>query len=92
VSGQPVKIARFEPVVAVVHKHSTAYRRITIRGEDGLKYHFLVQLLRWPSHQRQSRAELRILQLYRMLNPLLDRRKETRKRCVAWRGALSTGC
>ena len=37
-----VRIERFMPDIVAVHKHSTAYRRMAIRGRNGRVYTYLV--------------------------------------------------
>ena len=59
-----------------MQKHSTAYRRLTIRGKNGVLYPYLVQY----SPGRHARTEERVLSLFRMLNVLLEKRKESRRR------------
>ena len=75
-----VKIARFDPQIEIVRKHGTCYRRITIHGHDGSKYPFIVQ----NPAARHARREERIMQLFRILNTVLDRRKESRKRSLGF--------
>ena len=71
-----VRVERFVPSVDIVRKHGTSYRRLTVRGENGGLYPFIVQ----HSSSRHARTEERILQLFRLLNGVLERKKETRKR------------
>ena len=71
-----VRIERFMPDIVAVHKHSTAYRRMAIRGRNGRVYSYLVQSA-LPKH---ARAEERIGQLLRSLCAMLDRRLESRQR------------
>lgn len=72
------RIERFLPQVQVVHKHSAAYRRIAIRGRNGQVYPYLVQ----QAPSRHARTEERLLHLFRMMNILLDKRKESRRRNI----------
>nr|XP_018666778.1 transformation/transcription domain-associated protein isoform X1 [Ciona intestinalis]XP_018666779.1 transformation/transcription domain-associated protein isoform X2 [Ciona intestinalis] len=72
-----VKIARFMPRVHVVQKHNTAARRLYIRGHNGKVYPYLVMN---DGCLIESRREERVLQLLRLLNPGLEKRKETAKR------------
>ncbi|CAB4408939.1 unnamed protein product [Rhizophagus irregularis] len=75
-----VRIDRFLPDVEVVRAHGFCYRRVTIRGHDGSLHPFAVQ---HPS-VRHSRREERIIQLFRILNSVLERRKESRKRNLSF--------
>ncbi|XP_038044323.1 transformation/transcription domain-associated protein-like isoform X2 [Patiria miniata] len=76
-SHYSVKIARFMPRVEIVHKHNTAARRLYIRGSNGKIYPYLVVN---DASMGESRREERVLQLLRMLNIFLAKRKETAKR------------
>ncbi len=75
-----VKIQRFEPTVDLVRGHLSCSRRIHIRGVDGHIRSFIVQ---HPA-ARHCRREERIIQLFRILNSLLERKKETRRRGLAF--------
>uniref|UniRef100_A0ABM0MIW8 Transformation/transcription domain-associated protein-like n=1 Tax=Saccoglossus kowalevskii TaxID=10224 RepID=A0ABM0MIW8_SACKO len=72
-----VHIARFMPRVDIVQKHNTAARRLYIRGQNGKVYPYLVVN---DGCLNESRREERVLQLLRMLNHFLIKRKETAKR------------
>ncbi|XP_078728881.1 transformation/transcription domain-associated protein isoform X3 [Lampetra fluviatilis] len=72
-----IKIARFMPRVEIVQKHNTAARRLYIRGHNGRLYPYLVMN---DACLTESRREERVLQLLRLLNPCLEKRKETAKR------------
>ncbi|OQR70315.1 Transformation/transcription domain-associated protein-like [Tropilaelaps mercedesae] len=72
-----VRIARFMPRVEIVHKHNTAARRLSIRGQNGKLYPYLVVN---DACLSDARREERVLQLLRMLNQLLARQKETARR------------
>ncbi|CAI2169805.1 6786_t:CDS:10 [Funneliformis geosporum] len=75
-----IRIDRFLPDVEVVRVHGFCYRRITIRGHDGSLHPFAVQ---YPS-ARHSRREERMMQLFRIYNGMLERRKESRKRNLSF--------
>jgi len=75
-----VRIERFLPDVQVIYSHSSASRRLTIRGRDGHTYPYVVK----QAPTRHARTEERFLQLFRLLNTLLNRRKESRKRCLGY--------
>ncbi|XP_041829403.1 transformation/transcription domain-associated protein isoform X1 [Melanotaenia boesemani] len=72
-----IQIARFMPRVEIVQKHNTAARRLYIRGHNGKIYPYLVMN---DACLTESRREERVLQLLRLLNPCLEKRKETTKR------------
>lgn len=76
------------PRVEIVQKHNTAARRLYIRGHNGKIYPYLVMN---DACLTESRREERVLQLLRLLNPCLEKRKETTKRHLFFtgmRGAL----
>ena len=71
------------PRVEIVHKHNTAARRLYIRGHNGKIYPYLVMN---DACLTESRREERVLQLLRLLNPCLEKRKETTKRHLFFTG------
>lgn len=71
-----LRIDRFLPEVEIVRSYGNCYRRLTIRGHDGTVHPFLIQ----NPVARQFRREERLMQLFRMLNYILERRKESRMR------------
>lgn len=71
-----VRIARFAPKVELGRGHGHCFRRLTMIGTDGSLYTFNVQL---PA-ARHCRREERLTQLFRIMNSVLKRRKESRKR------------
>ena len=71
-----VRIERFLPNINMVRSCGYSHRRITIRGHDGSLHPFAVQ---HPT-ARHSRREERILQLFRIFNCVLSKRKESRRR------------
>lgn len=71
-----VRIDRFMPEVLAFQKHSSAVRRISIRGRNGKIYAFLVQSA-LPKH---ARAEERIGQLLRSINSMMERSPDSRQR------------
>ncbi|KAK9475364.1 uncharacterized protein V1510DRAFT_427714 [Dipodascopsis tothii] len=71
-----VKIDRFIPTVDTIRGFGVCYRRLTIRGSDAALYPFAIQ---YPA-ARHCRREERITQLFRILNNVLGRRKESRRR------------
>ncbi|CAJ0885247.1 10109_t:CDS:10 [Entrophospora sp. SA101] len=75
-----VRIDRFMSEIEIIRSHGFCYRRLTIRGHDGSLHPFAVQ---YPS-ARHSRREERMLQLFRILNSVLEHRKESRKRNISF--------
>lgn len=75
-----IKIQRFDSVIGMIRGHSSCARRITIRGHDGSIHPFIVQ---HPA-ARHCRREERIIQLFRFLNEIIGRRKETRRRNLSF--------
>ena len=71
-----IKIERFLPTVDLVRGIGVCHRRIKIRGNDGSIHPFAVQ---HPA-ARHCRREERILQLFRIFNGTLAKRKESRRR------------
>ena len=71
-----VRIERFLPNVDLVRTVGFSHRRLKIRGHDGSVHPFAVQ---HPA-ARHSRREERILQLFRIFNGTLTKKKESRRR------------
>ena len=71
-----VRIERFLPDIGLVRGIGVCHRRIKIRGNDGSLHLFAVQ---HPA-ARHCRREERILQLFRIFNGILAKRKESRRR------------
>jgi transformation/transcription domain-associated protein len=71
-----VRIERFLPDVELVRGIGICHRRLRIRGHDGSVHPFAIQ---FPA-ARSSRREERILQLFRIFNGILAKRKESRRR------------
>ncbi|KAL8725777.1 MAG: hypothetical protein Q9166_007142 [cf. Caloplaca sp. 2 TL-2023] len=71
-----IRIERFLADVDLVRTVGFSHRRIKIRGHDGSIHPFAVQ---HPA-ARHSRREERILQLFRIFNGTLSKRKESRRR------------
>ena len=74
------------PRVEIVQKHNTAARRLYIRGHNGKIYPYLVMN---DACLTESRREERVLQLLRLLNPCLEKRKETTKRHLFFTGTCT---
>lgn len=75
-----VRIQRFNPTVDIIRGHTSCTRRLTIRGHDGSIRPFVVQ---HPA-ARHCRREERIVQMFRIFNTILERKKETRRRHLAF--------
>ncbi len=71
-----IRIDRFLPYVNAVRTIGVCHRRLKIRGHDGSIHPFAVQ---HPA-ARHCRREERILQLFRIFNGVLVKRKESRRR------------
>ncbi|CAO3646013.1 unnamed protein product [Mucor fragilis] len=71
-----LRIDRFLPEVEVVRSYGNCFRRLTIRGHDGSLHPFVIQ----NPAARQFRREERLMQLFRILNGVLERKKESRAR------------
>ncbi|KIX08948.1 uncharacterized protein Z518_00026 [Rhinocladiella mackenziei CBS 650.93] len=71
-----VRIERFMPAVELVRGNNICHRRLTIRGHDGSLHTFAVQ---HPTGGKVRREE-RIVQLFRIFNQTLAKRKESRRR------------
>lgn len=71
-----LRIDRFLPEFEVVRSYGVSSRRLTIRGHDGSIHSFLVQ----NPATRQFRREERLMQLFRLLSSVLERKKECRMR------------
>lgn len=73
-----IRIDRFLPNVDLVRGIGVCHRRLRIRGHDGSLHKFAVQ---HPA-ARHCRREERMLQLFRIFNTSLRKRKESRKRNI----------
>ena len=71
-----VRIERFLPNVDLVRTVGFSHRRLKLRGHDGSVHPFAVQ---HPA-ARHCRREERTLQLFRIFNTTLSKRKESRRR------------
>lgn len=71
-----IRIERFLPNVDLVRGVAGCHRRLKIRGHDGSIHPFAIQ---HPA-ARHSRREERILQLFRIFNSTLAKKKESRRR------------
>ncbi|KAG6831589.1 hypothetical protein H0H92_009062 [Tricholoma furcatifolium] len=75
-----VRIQKFAPKVENCRSSGLCWRRFTLHGSDGSRLAFSVQL---PGY-RQYRREDRVSQLLRTFNSALSRKKESRKRNLAF--------
>lgn len=73
-----VRIARFAPRHELARGHGHCYRRITMIGSDSSTHSFSVQM---PA-ARHCRREERLVQMFRILNSVLKKRKEARRRNI----------
>lgn len=71
-----ITIERFLPNIDLVRTVGFSHRRLKMRGNDGSVHPFAVQ---HPA-ARHTRREERILQLFRIFNGILAKRKESRRR------------
>ncbi|KAL4938978.1 hypothetical protein BDV06DRAFT_44315 [Aspergillus oleicola] len=71
-----IRIDRFLPDIDLVRGIGVCHRRLKVRGHDGSVHPFAVQ---HPA-ARHCRREERILQLFRIFNGVLGKRKESRRR------------
>ncbi|KAL6601053.1 hypothetical protein U3516DRAFT_602921 [Neocallimastix sp. 'constans'] len=75
-----IRIDKFESLVDVVRGHGVCYRRLSLRGHDGSSHSFVVQ---HPA-ARQCRREERIVQLFRIMNSIIERKRDCRKYNIAF--------
>jgi transformation/transcription domain-associated protein len=75
-----IKLDRIGADLPIVRRHGSSFRRLTIVGSDGSQRHFLVQTSLTPS----ARSDERMVQLFRVLNRLFDKHKESRRRHLAF--------
>ncbi|KAJ3100237.1 hypothetical protein HDU97_002421, partial [Phlyctochytrium planicorne] len=71
-----IRIDRFMPEVEAIRTHVNCLRRATVRGHDGSLHTFIIQ---HPAN-RHCRREERIVQMFRIFNSILERKKESRRR------------
>ncbi|KAE8910303.1 hypothetical protein PF005_g1396 [Phytophthora fragariae] len=70
------RIQHFESTVDVLLRNGFTQRRVSMGGSDGRAYYFLVQY----AMTHITRTDERMMQMYLLLNRLLLRHKETKKR------------
>ncbi|XP_044463478.1 transformation/transcription domain-associated protein-like isoform X2 [Mangifera indica] len=73
-----VKLDRVGSDIPIVRRHGSSFRRLTLIGSDGSQRHFIVQTSLTPN----ARSDERILQLFRVMNQMFDKHKESRRRHI----------
>ncbi|KAL3525275.1 hypothetical protein ACH5RR_013647 [Cinchona calisaya] len=73
-----VKLDRVGADIPIVRRHGSSFRRLTLIGSDGFQRHFIVQTSLTPN----ARSDERILQLFRVMNQMFDKHKESRRRHI----------
>ncbi|XP_043711461.1 transformation/transcription domain-associated protein-like [Telopea speciosissima] len=73
-----VKLDRVGADIPIVRRHGSSFRRLTLIGSDGSQRHFIVQTSLTPN----ARSDERILQLFRVMNRMFDKHKESRQRHI----------
>ncbi|KAG8383733.1 hypothetical protein BUALT_Bualt04G0044600 [Buddleja alternifolia] len=73
-----VKLDRVGADIPIVRRHGSSFRRLTLMGSDGSQRHFIVQTSLTPN----ARSDERILQLFRVMNRMFDKHKESRRRHI----------
>ncbi|CAL9045632.1 unnamed protein product [Musa banksii] len=71
-----VKLDRVGADIPIVRRHGSSFRRLTLIGSDGSQRHFIVQTSLTPN----ARSDERMLQIFRVLNRMFDKHKESRRR------------
>lgn len=71
-----IKLDRISADIPIVRRHGSSFRRLTLIGSDGSQRHFIVQTSLTPN----ARSDERMLQLFRVLNRMFDKHKESRRR------------
>ncbi|KAI6047148.1 hypothetical protein EDC04DRAFT_2864285 [Pisolithus marmoratus] len=83
-----VHIQRFGPKFENCRSHGYCWKRFTVHGNDHSRTSFSVQL---PSG-RHCRREERVMQVFRMFNGALSRKKEARKRNLNFHIPAAVSC
>ncbi|XP_059645489.1 uncharacterized protein LOC132287044 [Cornus florida] len=73
-----IKLDRVGADIPIVRRHGSSFRRLTLIGSDGSQRHFIVQTSLTPN----ARSDERILQLFRVMNRMFDKHKESRRRHI----------
>ncbi|PKA60897.1 Serine/threonine-protein kinase ATR [Apostasia shenzhenica] len=74
-----IKLDRIGADIPIVRRHGSSFRRLTLIGSDGSQRHFIVQTSLTPN----ARSDERVLQLFRVLNKMFEKNKESRRRHLA---------
>ncbi|KAK6924485.1 PIK-related kinase, FAT, partial [Dillenia turbinata] len=74
-----VKLDRIGADIPIIRRHGSSFRRLTLIGSDGSQKHFIVQTSLTPN----ARSDERILQLFRVMNRMFDKHKESRRRHIS---------
>ncbi|XP_038988658.1 transformation/transcription domain-associated protein-like isoform X2 [Phoenix dactylifera] len=74
-----IKLDRVGSDIPIVRRHGSSFRRLTLIGSDGSQRHFIVQTSLTPN----ARSDERMLQLFRVLNKMFDKHKESRRRYLS---------
>ncbi|KAI6151887.1 hypothetical protein BKA82DRAFT_2906299 [Pisolithus tinctorius] len=83
-----IHIQRFGPKFENCRSHGYCWKRFTVHGNDHSRTSFSVQL---PSG-RHCRREERVMQVFRMFNGALSRKKEARKRNLNFHIPAAVSC
>jgi len=75
-----VKLDRIGADIPIVRRHGSSFRRLTLIGSDGSQRHFIVETSLSPN----ARSDERILQLFRVMNQMFDKHKESRRRHICF--------
>lgn len=82
-----VKIGRFLSNVNFVVRANGSYRVLNIRGSDGSIHSFSIETPTTSS--RTCRREERVIQMFRLMNDILDRYVQTKKRNIVFTTPIS---
>ncbi|CAN0918697.1 Transcription-associated protein 1 [Linum grandiflorum] len=74
-----IKLDRVGADIPIVRRHGSSFRRLTLIGSDGSQKHFIVQTSLTPN----ARSDERMLQLFRVMNQMFDKHKESRRRHIS---------
>ncbi|KAF8410450.1 hypothetical protein HHK36_002979 [Tetracentron sinense] len=73
-----VKLDRVGADIPIVRRHGSSFRRLTLIGSDGSQRHFIIQTSLTPN----ARSDERMLQLFRVMNRMFGKHKESRRRHI----------
>ncbi|KAK4748420.1 hypothetical protein SAY87_015006 [Trapa incisa] len=71
-----VKLEQVGADIPIVRRHGSSFRSLTLFGSDGSQRHFIVQTSLTPN----AKSDERILQLFRVMNQMFEKHKESRRR------------